>query len=107
MKAVLRNILTSPRQLQWVAAGWASLWLCLFAAPGKDWPQWGGADAKNMVSEEVGLPDSFVPGEKDSLAGQIKLETTKNVKWAVKLCSAIYSTPVVAGGKILQTSLID
>ena len=46
------------------------------------------------------MPDSFVPGEKDPLAGQIRMETTKNVKWARKLCEAIYSTPVVAGGRI-------
>ncbi len=41
-----------------------------------------------------------MPGEKDSQAGQIKIETAKNVKWAGKLCQAIYSTPVVANGKI-------
>jgi hypothetical protein len=65
-----------------------------------NWPQWGGSNSKNMVSEEKGLPDSFVPGEKDSPAGRILMETTKNVKWAAKLCQAIYSTPAVAGGKI-------
>jgi outer membrane protein assembly factor BamB len=53
-----------------------------------------------MVSGEKGLPDSFVPGEKDAQAGRISMETTKNVKWATKLCQAIYSTPVVAEGKI-------
>ena len=76
--------------------------LCLLSgiACGKDWPQWGGSDAKNMVSEEQGLPDSFVPGEKDPVAGEVKLETTRNVRWGHKLCEAIYSTPVVADGKI-------
>jgi outer membrane protein assembly factor BamB len=53
-----------------------------------------------MVSEEKGLPDSFVPGEKDSQAGRIIMDTTRNVKWAAKLCQAVYSTPVVAKGKI-------
>ena len=27
------------------------------------------------------------------------METTKNVKWAAKLCQAIYSTPAVAGAR--------
>jgi len=53
-----------------------------------------------MVSEEKGIPESFVPGEKDSETGRIRLETAKHVRWGVKLCSAIYSTPFVAGGKI-------
>src|SRR5208282_3417884 len=57
-------------------------------------------NGRNMVSEEKGLPDWFVPGEKDRQAGRIMVETTKNVKWATKLCEAIYSTPVVAKGKI-------
>jgi outer membrane protein assembly factor BamB len=78
-----------------VVLGILSYW-----APAKDWPQWGGTDGKNMVSEERGLPDSFVPGEKDTEAGRIKIETAKNVKWGVKLCAAIYSTPAVADGKI-------
>ena len=67
----------------------------------KDWPQWCGTNGKNMVSEEKGLPDSFVPGERDfKVTATIKMETTKNVKWVRKLCQAIYSTPVVAGGKV-------
>jgi outer membrane protein assembly factor BamB len=76
--------------------------LLLFSvlATASDWPQWGGTDGKNMVSEEKDLPDSFVSGEKDTEAGRIKIETAKNVKWGVKLCAAIYSTPVVAGGKV-------
>ena len=31
-----------------------------------DWPQWGGTPGKNMAADEKGLPDSFVPGKKDS-----------------------------------------
>ena len=77
-----------------------TLGLATLPAPAGDWPQWGGTDGRNMVSEEKGLPESFVPGEKDSQAGQIVMETTKNVKWAVKLCQSIYSTPTVAGGKV-------
>lgn len=80
-----------------------SLGVALMAAPGAsaaDWPQWGGTDGKNMVSLEMGLPESFVPGEKDAMKGQLRMETTKNVKWGRKLCNAVYSTPVIANGKI-------
>ena len=67
----------------------------------KDWPQWCGSDSKNMVSEERGLPDSFVPGERDfNTTATIKMDTTRNVKWARKVCQAVYATPVIAGGKI-------
>ena len=52
------------------------------AAAGADWPQWGGCDGRNMVSQETGLADSFVPGEKKPRGGGIDLATTKNVKWA-------------------------
>jgi outer membrane protein assembly factor BamB len=64
-----------------------------------DWPQWCGSDGKNMVSSEDGLPESFVPGNK--LAdGTIDLTTARNVRWGVKVCNALYSTPSIAKGKI-------
>ncbi len=69
-------------------------------ADGADWPQWGGTGSKNMAAGEKGLPESFVPGDKDSRAGTIKMQTTKNVKWARKVCKSTFSTPVVAGGKV-------
>jgi len=100
MKTPLRILSPSRPQAWAVTISWLALWLVAADVPAVDWPQWGGTDGKNMVSTEKGLPESFVPGEKDSEAGQIKLETAKHVKWGVKLCSAIYSTPVVAGGKI-------
>lgn len=100
MKATIRNRLTSKYLSPIVVIGWLLPGLLSSSALAKDWPQWGGTDGKNMVSEEKGLPDSFVPGDKDSEAGRIKLETAQNVKWAVKLCASIYSTPAVAGGKI-------
>lgn len=90
----------SRPQPWWLALAWIGLWLSAPHAAGKDWPQWGGSNSRNMVSEEKGLPDSFVPGEKDVQAGRVVLETTKNVKWAAKLCPAIYSTPAVAGGRV-------
>ncbi len=94
------NFFRYSRQLRFLFAAGAALGQLSWPAPAKDWPQWGGTDGRNMVSEEKGLPDSFDPGEKDSISGQIKPETSRNVKWARKLCSAIYSTPTVVGGKI-------
>ncbi len=100
LRGTIRDLFMSLRKSWWFAIAGMGLWLWAPDAAGKDWPQWGGSDSRNMVSEEKGLPDAFVPGEKDTQAGRILMETTKNVKWAAKLCHAIYSTPAVAGGKI-------
>ena len=76
--------------------------VCLAAhASAADWPQWGGSDlGRNMVSGEKNLPDSFVPGEKDPKGGGIRMDTTRNVRWAARLGSYIYGNPTVAGGKV-------
>ena len=65
-----------------------------------DWPQWGGSDGRNMVSDEKPLPDSFVPGERSSAAPGIDLATTKNVKWVARLGGYAYGNPTVAGGRV-------
>ena len=52
-----------------------------------------------MVSGENGLPESFAPGEKGA-EGRIDPATATNVRWGVKLATAIYSTPCVAQGKV-------
>jgi len=83
-------------------------WLLVPAVDGAragDWPQWCGSQGKNMVSDEKGLPDSFVPGEKQSQKRTIDLATAKNVKWGVKACDAFYSTPSVAGGRMFLGGL--
>jgi len=54
-----------------------------------DRPQWGQQYSRNMVSNETGLPESFDPA-----AGE-------NIKWVVDLGTQTYSTPVVAGGRVL------
>jgi outer membrane protein assembly factor BamB len=66
-----------------------------------DWPQFGGSDARNMVSEEKGIPLQFEPGKKKSDGSGIDLKTTKNVKWVAKLGSENYSSPAVANGKVI------
>jgi outer membrane protein assembly factor BamB len=78
------------------------LLLLLSAAPAlaKDWPQWGGCDSRNMVSDETGLPDSFEPGKKAPNGEGIDPATTRNVKWTARLGSAAYGNPTVSGGKV-------
>jgi hypothetical protein len=85
-------------------AGW------LFApevdrASASDWPQWGGSQGKNMVSGERRLPESFVPGVKQTRERRIDLSTAKNLRWGVKVCDAFYSTPTVAGGRVFLGGL--
>jgi outer membrane protein assembly factor BamB len=71
-----------------------------FATFAGEWPQWGGNSARNMASDEKGLPVRFVPGRKRSDGSGIELKTTCNVKWVAKLGSENYSSPVVAGGRV-------
>ena len=66
-----------------------------------DWPQWGGSQCRNMVCEEKGLSETFVPGEKGPQGTGIDLANTKNVKWVAKLGTMTCSTPVVAAGRVL------
>ncbi len=65
-----------------------------------DWPQWGGSDGRNMVSDEKPLPDSFVPGERTSAAPGIDLPATKNVKWVARLGNYAYGNTTVADGRV-------
>jgi outer membrane protein assembly factor BamB len=81
--------------------------LCLFCAGssiqfarGADCPQWGGYDARNMVSEETGLPNSFSPGKKNGDETGLDLATARNFKWVAKLGDQTYGTPTVAGGRV-------
>ena len=95
------------RPAAWLAGAWiASLWWllrlpvvacvpCTFAG---DWPQWGGGPGRNMVSQETGLPGSFVPGQKRS--SSIDMSTSLNVAWAVRLGTHTCSTPAVARGRV-------
>ncbi len=56
--------------------------LAFFSAA--DWPQWGGRDCRNMVSEERDLPESFTRGERGS-GSRVDPATARNVKWAARL----------------------
>ena len=54
-----------------------------------DWPMWGGAPNRNMVSSMTGVPTQW------------DVKTGKNVKWMAKLGSQSYGNPVVANGVVL------
>lgn len=54
-----------------------------------DQPQWGQRHSRNMVSHEKYLPAGFDPA------------TGWNIAWSAALGTECYSTPVVAGGKVL------
>ncbi len=53
-----------------------------------DWPMWGGAPNRNMVSDETGLP------------AQWDIKTGQNILWTAPLGSQSYGNTVVADGKI-------
>src|ERR1700674_5677157 len=53
-----------------------------------EWPMWGGAPDRNMVSNMKGLPLQW------------DVKTKKNVKWMAKLGSQSYGNPVVGGGMV-------
>ncbi len=101
LPVISRSVRTKLGRKVQLGLGLLCLGFLSASALANDWPQWCGSDAKNMVSAEKGLPDSFVPGERDfSASATIKMDTTRNVKWVRKVCQAVYATPVIAGGKI-------
>lgn len=54
-----------------------------------DWPMWGGAPDRNMVSDEKGIPAKW------------DLKTGRNVKWRAGVGSQTYGNPVVADGIVV------
>ena len=65
-----------------------------------DWPQWGGADARNLASDERGIPATFEPGKKYPRSQGIDPATTRNVRWTYRLGGDNYSCPAVAQGRV-------
>jgi len=91
--------MTACRILALVVAA-ASSAVPLVSASAADWPQWGGGPYRNLVSRESGLPASFHPGRRKRDRMGFDPDTTKNVRWMVRLGSENYSCPVVAGGRV-------
>ena len=58
------------------------------SAAGEDWPMWGGAPGRNMVSAVTGLPSAW------------DIRTNANIRWTADLGSTSYGNPVVAGGRV-------
>jgi outer membrane protein assembly factor BamB len=88
------------RSLLGLAIGVGTLFSGLAMVRAADWTQWGGNDARNQVSPEKHLPESFVPGEKSAKGGGIDLATTQNVRWVQRLGSQTYGNPTVANGRV-------
>ncbi len=66
----------------------------------EDQPQWGQRYARNMVSDEKGLPDSFDPGTRNLQTGGIDLPENSGVKWVARLGGNAHGSPVISGGKV-------
>ncbi len=90
----------SPRVVSYTVAS-LLVFCSVLGAAGADWPQWGGSPARNMVSVEERLPSSFEPGKKRPDGSGIDMSTTRNVRWAAKLGTETYSSPVVASHRVL------
>ena len=69
-------------------------------AVAKDWPEYCGTPCKNLVAEARNLPDSFSPGEKDSMKGVIVPGSGSNVLWGVRTSSLTYPSPTIVGDRI-------
>lgn len=75
-------------------ASWAD------AINGKDWPEWCGQASRNMSAKsDQKLPDSVDCGAEND-AGDVDLNSTKNVKWVARLGHLTTGSPVVSGGKV-------
>jgi outer membrane protein assembly factor BamB len=72
---------------------------CASAAPGDDWPCWGGGPGRNMVSAQRGLVGTFGAGL-DGNSGGINVAALRNIRWVAALGGQTYTSPVVAGGKV-------
>jgi outer membrane protein assembly factor BamB len=92
------------RRLRTVLALLVTCFVSIDTARSADWPQWCGTDNKNMVSPEIGLPDSFERGNRKG-DGTIAPGSGANVKWGVKIGTAFYSTPSVAGDRLFLGGL--
>ncbi len=67
---------------------------------GKDWPEWCGQPSRNMaVTSDQRLPDRADCGTLND-AGQVDLQSTKNVKWVARVGRLTTGSPVVSGGRV-------
>lgn len=82
----------------------------LFQVEAADWPQWGGRNARNFVSDEINLPASFQPDRTvvtNSVTTQVPAE---NLKWSAPLGSQCYVTAAISQGRVFigaNDALVD
>jgi outer membrane protein assembly factor BamB len=70
------------------------------AVSGKDWPEWCGQPSRNMAAtSDQKLPDWADCGVEND-AGEVDLQSTKNVKWVAKLGHLTTGSPVVSQGRV-------
>ena len=84
----------------------ASLPVLIFTLPvllvnAADWPQWGGHNTRNFVSNETNLPAAFRPNRADVTNGVTTVVPGVNLKWSAPLGTQAYVTPAVSQGKVL------
>src|SRR5689334_3350951 len=75
--------------------------LSLSSLRGADYPQWGGSQNRNNVSNEQKLAADWNPGEFDPKTGHWNKAMARNIKWVATLGSQSYGSPVVADGRVL------
>ena len=70
------------------------------AVSGNDWPEWCGQPSRNMAAKsDQNLPDWADCGAKND-AGEVDLQSTRNIKWTARLGHLTTGSPVVSGGKV-------
>ena len=63
-----------------------------------DWPQWGGSDSRNMVSDQRGLPDLQPPPGDTST--RLSSDDSPYVKWKVRLGATTWGNPTATDGRV-------
>ena len=79
--------------------------LVALSVQAQDWPQWGGAPARNMFVLTTNLPDHFTSDKSTEVkfkAGTDEVDRSNlpNLKWVAKLGSQSYGNVTVAHGKV-------
>ncbi len=65
-----------------------------------DWPQWGGKNERDFVSNEKNMPVKMNPGKKKKGSEEIDMSTTENCLWVAKLGSQAYGSCTISNGQI-------
>ncbi|OGV68316.1 MAG: hypothetical protein A2283_13470 [Lentisphaerae bacterium RIFOXYA12_FULL_48_11] len=69
-------------------------------ASAKDWPEWCGQASRNMAAKsDQRLPDSVDCGIQND-AGEVDIQSTKNVKWVARIGRRTTGSPVISRGRV-------